>query len=64
MIRVTRDGRVTVLTIDSASAAVVQNLLCVARPSGAAEHGALRVVVVDDAAPPAPLPPHQPIDTR
>ena len=64
MIRVSRDGRVIVLTLDSTTAGVLQSLLCVARPRGSAEHGTLRVHVVDDAAPPAPIPPHESIDAR
>ena len=64
MIRLTRDGRVIVLTLDSTTAGVLQSLLCVTRPVGSAEYGTLRVHVVDDAAPPAPIPPHEPIDAR
>ena len=64
MNRVTRDGRVTVLTLDSQTAGVLQSLICVARPRGSAEHGTLRVHVVDDGAPPAPIPPHEPVDAR
>lgn len=64
MIRITRDGRTTVLTLDSATAALAKNLLCVARPVGAAELGGLRVVVIDDLAPPPAVEPHVPVNAR
>lgn len=64
MIELDRRGRTLVLTCDSDTAGRLQHLLCVARPRGAAEHGELRVVVVDDAPPPEPQPKHTPIEAR
>jgi len=54
MIRLHTLGNEYLLELDSATAAVLQSLLCQARPRCVAELGALRVVVVGDAAHPEP----------
>lgn len=61
MITLTHDGRLIVIECDSRTAGILQNLLCVARPQGAAELGELRVIVHDDDTP-APQPKHKPIE--
>jgi hypothetical protein len=61
MLTVKRDGEVTVLQFDYETAAIVQNLICAARPRGQAEHARIRVEIIDDTVIVA-TPTHEPIN--
>lgn len=53
-------SHVTVVSLDSETAGILQNLICVARPHGQAEYRQLRVLVYGDVGPAEKA--HEPID--